>query len=300
MTSFLIALLLSLGSMAHGMNEPEAPRDSLLVMFWNLENFFDWEADEASGADSSDREFSSNGKRHWTKGRFYTKCNAVAKTILAVGDRFGRIPDVIGFAELENGLILRRLISSTPLRKAGFRTLHFDSPDSRGIDCGLIYRGMTLRKGEAKHLYDSSGTVMATRDILVAEFDSICVLVNHHPSKVGSGKQERRDIAMARLSAICDSLQAAGHGRLLAIGDFNDDIWGTGGQGTIKYNGKWEKIDGHLQRGIGNLSESVFDHPLLLEPDKAFGGMKPRRTYSGPRYLGGISDHLPVVIRIRY
>lgn len=300
MTSFLIALLLSLGSVAHGMNEPEAPRDSLLVMFWNLENFFDWEADEASGADSSDREFSSNGKRHWTKGRFYTKCNAVAKTILAVGDRFGRIPDVIGFAELENGLILRRLISSTPLRKAGFRTLHFDSPDSRGIDCGLIYRGMTLRKGEAKHLYDSSGAVMATRDILVAEFDSICVLVNHHPSKVGSGKQERRDIAMARLNSLLDSLCASGHKRLLAVGDFNDDIWGTGGQGTIKYNGKWEKIDGHLQRGIGNLSESVFDHPLLLEPDKAFGGMKPRRTYSGPRYLGGVSDHLPVVIWIRY
>lgn len=310
MISILVSLLLAAGCILQpdSVASVEGGRDSLLVMFWNLENFFDWEADETSGADSSDREFSSNGKRHWTRGRFYTKCNAVAKIILAVADRYGHIPDVIGLAELENGLILRRLVSSTPLRKAGFKTLHFDSPDSRGIDCGLLYRGMTLRHGEAKHLYDSSGAVMATRDILLAEFDSVCVMVNHHPSKVGSGKQERRDIAMARLLYLCDSLAAAGHGRVLAIGDFNDDIWGSGDirgvfnqiGGTIKYNGKWEKIDGCLSHSSCDTHEDIFDHPLLLEKDKAFGGLKPRRTYSGPRYLGGVSDHLPIVIQLRY
>ena len=27
--------------------------------------------------------------------------------------------------------------------------------------------------------------------------------------------------------------------------------------------------------------------------------MKPFRTYSGPRYAGGVSDHLPVVLKIK-
>jgi hypothetical protein len=39
----------------------------------------------------------------------------------------------------------------------------------------------------------------------------------------------------------------------------------------------------------------INDAPFLLEEDKKYGGMKPRRTYLGPRYLGGFSDHLPLV-----
>ena len=47
------------------------------VMFWNLENFFDF---VDGGAGESDAEFSSTGPRRWTKKRFYRKCQAVAKT----------------------------------------------------------------------------------------------------------------------------------------------------------------------------------------------------------------------------
>ena len=54
-----------------------------LAMFWNLENFFDW-TDQGTG--ESDAEFSSYGKRHWTRKRFYTKCDAVSKTIFHIGD----------------------------------------------------------------------------------------------------------------------------------------------------------------------------------------------------------------------
>ncbi|MDY6444058.1 MAG: endonuclease, partial [Bacteroidales bacterium] len=77
------------------------------------------------------------------------------------------------------------------------------------------------------------------------------------------------------------------------------DLWGRGG-GTIKYNGKWEKIDGGFAEGFPRVREAVFDDPLLLEEDKAFGGMKPRRTFVGPRYMGGVSDHLPVVFIVYF
>ena len=85
--------------------------------------------------------------------------------------------------------------------------------------------------------------------------------------------------------------------RTLSIGDFNEDLWtdGAPGGGTIKYNGGWEKIDGGFAEGFSRVREEVFADPPLLVPDAAFGGRKPRRTFVGPRYTGGVSDHLPVV-----
>ena len=38
----------------------------------------------------------------------------------------------------------------------------------------------------------------------------------------------------------------------------------------------------------------------LLEPDATNGGVRPRRTYQGPIYRGGVSDHLPVVADFFY
>ena len=36
----------------------------------------------------------------------------------------------------------------------------------------------------------------------------------------------------------------------------------------------------------------------LLEKDKKWGGLKPRRTFIGPRYNAGVSDHLPIVLKV--
>ena len=269
-----------------------AQRDSLVVMFWNVENFFDWR--------------SGNGPQGWGASRFYRKCNAVAKTVFKVADEVGRLPDAVGFAEVENGYVMKELVLATNLRKLGYKVIHFDSPDHRGIDCALLYRRSTLSllAAEPKHLLDSSGAVMATRDILTAQFvtaggDSVAVLVNHHPSQIG-GKDAGRRTAMSRLAALTDSLVQSGCRRVLAIGDFNEDKWHDGSSGTIKYNGAWEKIDGHFATGFTGARERVYDDETLSETDKSFGGTKPRRTFIGPRYNGGVSDHYPIVVTVYF
>ena len=48
----------------------------------------------------------------------------------------------------------------------------------------------------------------------------------------------------------------------------------------------------HYQEGSAN----IFHPDFLLTDDETHGGKKPFRTYLGPRYLGGFSDHLPVYI----
>lgn len=262
-------------------------RDSLLIVFWNVENFFDYR--------------SPDKPRYWTRERFYTKCDGVAKTLLRIADRFGRIPDAVAFAEVENAFVLRQLRDATPLRKLDYRIVHYDSPDRRGIDCALLCREATLplRHSAPKHVPDSAGGILPTRDILLAGFDSLAILVNHHPSQLG-GKSGHRELARARLAELTDSLRDAGTSRILSVGDFNQDLWPDAAGGTLKYNGRWEKIDGYFAEGFARVEEVIFADPSLLAEDSASGGQKPRRTFTGPRYTGGISDHLPIVIIVYF
>lgn len=263
---------------------PEGWADSLLVVSWNVENFLDYRTDTTG---------------RYTRKRFYTKCNAIAKTILLIADKKGRLPDAVALMEVGDRYVLDRLIQDTPLRKLDYGIVHYESPDRRGIDCALLYRRSTLHlnHSERKPLLDSSRAVMRTRDILLAEFDSLAILVNHHPSKVGADSGRRRAIAMKRMTDVMDSLTTPA---ILSVGDFNDDVWHDGAPGTIKYNGAWEKIDGYFSRGAIEVKETVFNDPCLTEPDRSFGGTKPRRAFIGPRWNGGVSDHYPIILEVHY
>lgn len=44
----------------------------------------------------------------------------------------------------------------------------------------------------------------------------------------------------------------------------------------------------------------IFRAPFLLEEDKNFNGTRPFRTFNGPTYLGGFSDHLPILLYLNY
>lgn len=299
-------------------------RDGFSVMFWNLENYFDWHNDSTS---VSDAEFSSRGERHWTRRRFNAKSNAITKGILWVAAQNGALPDAIGFAEVENAFALRKLIGNTALQKLDYEIVHYDSPDRRGIDVALLYRRSTLTLTGSKpcHLYaDSTHSILPTRDILLATFTDgegrpLAILVNHHPSKYGGAAESetRRRTAVSALKNLADSLSGGGYSRIVAIGDFNDTpenpvfnllsptlenlslpLFGQG-LGTIKYDGRWEMIDLCFVSGsIAAISAlNVFYVPFLMTPDRSHGGFKPFRTYSGPRYLGGVSDHCPILLQ---
>lgn len=288
-----------------------------IVVFWNVENFFDYFND---GRNASDIEFSPLGAKHWTKKRFLAKANAVSKTLFYVADAKGTLPDIVAFAELENGFVLKRLLSETALRKTEYRIVHYDSNDHRGIDVGLLYNASGLELVASAPL---GIPVDSTRDILLAQFitregDSLAVLVNHFPSKLGAtGKDDGRMTASERLLEICDSLDNAGWKRILALGDFNEQpdeaacaLLGTRlcnlalnirpSEGTIKFNGHWELIDQAFVTGplVDSSSFEILKIPFLLEKDTSHSGLKPRRTYIGPRYNAGISDHLPACVTL--
>ena len=72
------------------------------------------------------------------------------------------------------------------------------------------------------------------------------------------------------------------------------------GRGTIRYEGKWELIDMFLTSpDIDGVTEmQIAEIPFLMVRDNVHPGIKPFRTYSGPRYIGGVSDHCPILLWI--
>src|SRR5574344_540053 len=274
-------------------------QDTTMVMFWNLENFFNYH-DEGGG--EADTEFSSFGSRHWTRKRFYAKCNAIAKTVLWVGSCRGRLPDVIGFAEVEDRFVLDKLVYGTALKKFDYGIVHYDSPDPRGIDVALLYRKSVFSVESSSRCPvvnpDSAGPPLLTRDILAvrllrsgaSDTASIAFVVNHHPSKYGGGRTDwRREVAIVKLEAVCDSLSGCGVNSIVAMGDFNDTPenglferlspslvnvalpMSRKGIGSIKFNGKWELIDLFFVSSdlVSCSGMEVLKVPCLMVRDKS-------------------------------
>ena len=299
---------------------------SLILMFWNVENFFD----PFDDPEKEDDTFTRNGENHWTWQRFQKKKNAVAKTIISTEDTYLEAPALIGLCEIENKMVLRQLVEKSPLSQAGeYGFIHRESPDRRGIDVALVYRKDTFRPIKTDSLRTED---FPTRDILYVKgvlqgparlvgTDTLHIFVNHWPSKLGGARQtdERRNAVRSRIELFLDSLLSDNIPKdIVIMGDFNDTepeigIPGIlrqspegGGRassphGTLKYKGKWEQIDHFfISEFLLRLPvrESIYSPAFLLEEDKSFLGHKPRRTYVGPRYNGGVSDHLPIILSI--
>mgnify|MGYP002855940752 CR=1 FL=1 len=79
--------------------------------------------------------------------------------------------------------------------------------------------------------------------------------------------------------------------------------------GTLKYQESWMVFDQII------VTHSLLDGPglhcspsdarivhdeVLLTDDPTYHGVKLNRTYVGPKYYGGFSDHLPVMLLLRY
>lgn len=76
-------------------------------------------------------------------------------------------------------------------------------------------------------------------------------------------------------------------------------------EGSYKYRGNWQTIDHMIVSGALLNGKNAFHcekhlkpfaASYLLEEDKRNYGFQPFRTYLGPRYHGGYSDHLPIYL----
>lgn len=199
----------------------------LRIGFYNVENFFDPFADSTVDYD----QFNPGGDHYWTPERYKVKRQHIFKVIAAMGGWHGM--DVMAFAELENRFVLEDLLKNSPLGNKNYGIIHFESPDHRGIDVGLIYRKAAFYPfyARAVPVNDPADSSLKTRDILYVKGrvgnDTLQLFINHWPSRYGGlmATVSKRLLAAKILSRVVDSVCRSEPGaRILIMGDFNEAL----------------------------------------------------------------------------
>jgi hypothetical protein len=298
---------------------PRHSQQNHSCLFYNVENLFHPSDDPHPGDD----DFTPDGERRWTFYRYNKKITEICKVILAV-NRWDP-PTFICLSEIENRNVLEDIIFHPLMTKTSYEILHRDSHDHRGMDVAILYRSDHATCLDTTWIIfrDESGKPLLVREILTAKFllnsDTLLVAANHWTSKYGGAPEtEKQRIMQAEtLGKFIDSVVVSQPGiAVIAGGDLND-VQGSAalrilednhglrhippptGQSSYKYQGKWASVDHVFIAGslsARHCSASVPHYPFLLEPDDKHTGLRPRRTYRGYAYSGGISDHLPLLL----
>lgn len=303
------------------------------IMFYNVENLFDTEDDTLK----DDDEFLPGGLRHWNGYRYHTRINNLASVIAASGG--WEFPALVGLCEIENRGVAEDLVYRTSLAGAGYRVIHTDSPDRRGIDLALLYRPSVVEVAGYRSLVlrNSQGIPEETRNLLfikaVIYGDTLDLILCHLPSRRGgtvSSAPLRERMSLMLRSAVDSVLSGDEHTALVVMGDFNvtpgdeamriisadgllvnmSDAMAEEGFGSYRYDGTWEMIDQILVSATMTTDSCRFSasasdfrvmiNEFLLEPDPRYPGKRPRPAYRGYRWEGGYSDHLPVTMIIKH
>ncbi len=166
--------------------------------------------------------------------------------------------------------------------------------------------------------------------------DTLHFFVNHWPSKFGGEfeTQPKRMFTAQFIRLKADSLLVLNpNAHIVITGDFNDepeeesmlnglavntdinmlkpsDLYNLMFDlryvaGTHSFENKWGILDQFVVSGnlllkqsktrVSNRTAQIFDMDFLIM-EGATGARRPFRTYQGPKYIGGYSDHLPIIM----
>lgn len=303
----LIAFSVSLYSFTNISTHITQENREIAIGFYNVENLFDIYDDP----EKDDDEFLPTAERKWTKERYDDKVVKLSTVISKLGNS---LPAIVGLCEVENREVVVDLTKSEALKEGKYEVVHYDSPDQRGIDVGLIYRTEKFKVTHSQpvpvHLPDS---IRPTRDILyvkgeVIDGPELHIFVNHWPSRWGGAEQSeyKRILAAQALKAKIDSITAIdANAYIVSMGDYNDypynrsiteildaDSLNTNStlvnlmsgleethRGSFNYRGEWGFLDQII------VSRSLTDYKL---PDVSTSSTQPyyfeEMIYTHPEY----------------
>lgn len=163
------------------------------------------------------------------------------------------------------------------------------------------------------------------------------IFVNHWPSRIGGvAKTEPKRIEVAGIlkSKIDSVLAASPKAKIIVLGDMNDEPSNRSlieildaqkpetqnaelvnlmypihekNKGSYNYRGNWNMLDNIVvstnlldKRGFECIDKQGFVFSKVwMEHKNRNGQISPGRTYGGPNYYGGISDHFPVYFTLK-
>ena len=291
----LFLLLLAVLFSFSAVNAQKSTPEFYNVGFYNLENLFDTIHD----AGKNDYDFLPEGKNKWGTLKYTNKINNMAMVLAEMGtDVSADGMAVVGVCEVENARVLKDIVEHENLIHRGWRYIHYEGNDKRGVDCALLYNPTLFEPiGSSLVPYRDvrNDTVYQTRGFLlvtgVMGGETVHIIVNHWPSR--SAKSPAREGAGTFVRHLKDSLMNAVPGsKVIVMGDLNDnpdnvsvseslgavyDKKDTGGAkglynpwwkifyeedgGTLKYENRWHLFDQIILSGnllYANASSLVF------------------------------------------
>jgi len=266
--------------------------------FYNVENLFDVFDDPKK----NDEEFTPEGNKKWTKSRYQLKINKLSEVVVGMD-----FPDILGVCEVENELVLTDWAASQFLKPHQYQVIHFESPDRRGIDNGLLYKKDKFRvlDSEAIAINFPEDVVKDyfTRDIVYVKGiynnqDTLHIFINHWPSRRGGleASQPKRIYVASQLRKKTDAIfNKNQNANILLMGDFNDETdnvsitthLGAGpanssnkqylynltepldmaGKGTYRYKENWNMLDQIIVSRNLLKGSLLLDNAQIYQPD---------------------------------
>lgn len=300
--------------------------NSELMMFYNVENLFP--------PDSGSNEKPVSGFRNWDNYKYKLKIRKLNNVFRFMEEDYGQLPSIIGLAEIGERSVLEDLLNEdSPIQN--YEIVYQKSQDSRGLSVALLFdkaKYTLIRFTTLKFQMDET-VAFHTRDILHVELlfegKKLHIFVCHLPSK------REKDIKKAQRNHIIDQLHYTIQNLIekgepiILMGDFNENPdtgelqqFLTNDDGDKKLSNPFEALflDGqfstyHGKKGLcfdqilcsedllieqfnfQTISAEIYNTPRLRNKDRK-NSSYPLRTYSGSRYIGGWSDHFPVVVSL--
>ena len=256
------------------------------VAFYNLENLFDTTDNEGV----EDEEYTPDSQKNWNTKKYNNKLKKLSHAISKIGKDLSPIPPtILGVSEIENKGVLEDLIQQPELESHNYGIVHYNSPDDRGIDVGLLYQKehFTVTNSTSTPVKVEDEEDFKTRDQLVVsgvmDNERMHFIVNHWPSRYGGEKRSRPfRIAAAKVCrSLVDSLiELEDDPKIIVMGDFNDDPIDKSVKKYLNTTGKKGKADKEtlynpmysmFEKGLGTLAYrdqwNLFDQLIV---SKAF------------------------------
>ena len=312
---------------------------TVIIGFYNLENLFD----TINDPNTNDEQHLPDGDYQWDTEKYNRKLQNMSYAISQIAKEDGG-PVILGVSEVENERVLIDLVNHPNLKPLNYGVIHHDSPDRRGVDVAYIYQKDRFKLiDKVPYRLVTSDTSFRTRDQLLIKgvidgCDTVHVIVNHWPSKLGGEKRSmpKRMAAAELCKHISDSIMLSNpKAKVIIMGDLNDNPNAKSLMNVLRPKTKAKDVEVNqlfnpmyklymqgiwsyvyrdepnvidqiivsygllnAQSGYRYAGVSIFRANFLLTKTGAYEGT-PFRTYAAGTYLGGYSDHLPVYITLQ-
>lgn len=306
-------------------DENENEKGKELILFYNVENFYLPDPDPQHHLDPS-----RSGLYGWNRHKYEVKLRKITNIFSLAAQEYGTRPFLIGLAEIQGPEVLNDLLQQPFF--CGYHFVHHKSSDHRGMDVGLLYDTTKVKIIHSESIgFPEEKPEDQTRDILHCRVQYghiiLHVFVVHLPSRRDQdSKQHLRKRIAEELHQRLQIIQQTTQEAIMVMGDFNanpdeeilQQLLGEKDAGPVLTNPFNHLFKNnifstfHLKNGLlfdqilfsehffKACSAITFKNANVFKPEKLqFGGSKtagrPFRTYAGSRYIGGCSDHFPVV-----